>query len=502
MAPKPIEIALNDEMATKRFGQDLALALQPGDCLALYGELGAGKSTLARAIIRCVAGDPSLDVPSPTFTLVQSYDLRIPISHFDLYRITDPDELDELGLSDALEEGAALVEWPERARGELSGNAVFVRLEEQGDGRRATVSGLQETMERFRRSVSIRSFLDQSGFAGADRHYLTGDASSRAYEAIETEKKGRHVLMNAPERLIGPVLKDGKRYAEIAHVAENVRPFVAIGGLLDRLGFSTPEIRAQDLEAGLLLLEDFGNEGMLDGEAKPVVQRWETAIDCLAALHRGRIPAALPLPGGAHHIIPPFDRDAMMIEVELLPEWYLPYLQGSSPTDAFRQRFSACWNALIDRLKNAEQSLVLRDFHSPNLLWQADRQGIRQVGLIDFQDAMIGPAAYDVASLVQDARVTVPPALCEHLVARYRAARNGDADFDALAFDEALAIMQAQRATKLLGLFVRLKNRDGKPGYVSHLPRIETYLRTSLRHPVLHPLHDCYKDVGIALDES
>ena len=502
MAPTPTDIFLADEAATGRLGQDLALALGPGDCLALHGDLGVGKSTLARALIRSLADDPELEVPSPTFTLVQAYEARLPVAHFDLYRLGDPGELAELGLEEALQDGAVLVEWPERAGGLLPDSAITVHLEEHGEGRRVSIEAPPEALSRITRSLAIRQFLEQAGCQQAVRRHYQGDASTRAYEAVEVEGCGRRILMNAPKRLIGPVIKDGKRYAQIAHVAEDVRPFVAICHLLTHNGFHTPEIFAGDLEQGFLLLEDLGSDAITDGHGRPIVARWEAAIDCLVALHCTDIPETVVLPEGPPHFIPPFDRDAMMIEVDLLPSWYLPHLNGVEAATEFRTAFETCWHDLIDRLAAAESGLVLRDYHSPNLLWQAGASGLRRLGLIDVQDAMRGPTTYDVASLVHDARVTIDADLQTRLVDRYEAARALEPEFDPVAFRESLAIMQAQRATKILGLFVRLWQRDGKPAYLPHLPRIETYLRAALRHPVLQPLRDCYTQAGIALTES
>lgn len=503
MAGLPIEIALDDERATQRLGQDLALALRPGDCLALRGDLGAGKSTLARALIRCIAADPDLEVPSPTFTLVQSYDLRIPIAHFDLYRIADPDELVELGLDDALDDGAVLIEWPEHAQGALPSGRVLIEIEEAPrDSRQVRISGPEPVLQRIRRSLDIRAFLDAAGHDDTNRQFLQGDASARTYETVTTAGGEQFILMDAPKRLIGPVLCDGKRYAEIAHVAEDIRPFVAIASFLRRSGFRAPEILAQDLDAGFLLLEDLGRDGILDARGLPITERWEAAIDCLVALHRTDVPQHITMQGGADHTIPPFDREAILIEVDLYLSWYLPHKLGVEPSSKLQERFHAGWNGLIDRLAQAPKSLVLRDFHSPNILWQADRSGIERIGLIDFQDAMIGPAAYDVASLVQDARAAVEPALHDHLLVRYERIRSEDPGFDPVLFREALAIMECQRATKILGIFVRLKKRDAKPGYLRHLPRIEAYLRRALAHPVLHPLHDCYTEAGITPSES
>src|SRR5690606_23297068 len=138
---QPITMELADQAATVRLGEDLALALKPGDCLALSGDLGAGKSTLARALIRAVADDDDLEVPSPTFTLVQAYALRIPISHFDLYRLGDPSELDELGFDEALDAGICLVEWPEMAGGLRPPSRLAPRLEHRNPGRYATRTG-------------------------------------------------------------------------------------------------------------------------------------------------------------------------------------------------------------------------------------------------------------------------------------------------------------------------------------------------------------------------
>ncbi|HET7412006.1 MAG TPA: tRNA (adenosine(37)-N6)-threonylcarbamoyltransferase complex ATPase subunit type 1 TsaE [Pararhizobium sp.] len=499
----PIVIDLIDENAMIRLGEDLALALRPGDCLALSGALGAGKSTLARALIRALAGDPALDVPSPTFTLVQTYDLRFPIAHFDLYRIADPAELDELGIDEALFAGAALVEWPENAGAALPADAVTIRIEEHRRGRRVTIGGPEAFLRRIGRSLEIRAFLGQAGRGEAERRYLVGDASPRAYETIRPPAGPPLILMNAPPLPFGPILRDGKRYTQIAHIAEDARSFVAIDGLLRSYGLSAPEIIASDLDEGLILLEDFGSEGVLDADGRPIPERYEAAIDVLAVLHRHAPRSSLPLPTGERYEIPLFDRAAMAIEVEQILEWYVPWKAGATLDQASRAEFLALWDRLIDLAQASEQNVLLRDVHSPNLFWLPERPGAARIGLIDFQDAMIGPTAYDVASLVQDARVTVEPELAGRLIERYIMHRHEQsAGFDGEAFEATLAIMAAQRVTKILGIFVRLKLRDGKPGYLRHLPRLERYLAANLDHPVLHPLRDFYSRVGILPNES
>jgi tRNA threonylcarbamoyl adenosine modification protein YjeE len=497
-------IDLPDEAATERLAGDLALALKPGDLLALQGPLGAGKSTLARALIRALADDPALDVPSPTFTLAQSYELRLPLSHFDLYRLADPDELAELGLDAALEEGAALVEWPEKAGAALPVGAIWLTI---GDGatpteRLITIAARGSAAGRIGRTLAIRGFLAAHGQPDAARRHLLGDASSRAYETIRPAAARSLILMNAPAQPDGPPIRDGLPYSRIAHLAEDVGSFVAIGRWLKSQGFAAPEIHAADLDRGILLIEDLGDGRFLSEHGEPVAERYEAAIDLLAALHRLDVPHVLPVERGVQHPIPPYDRRAMLIEVELLLDWYLDHRRGAGVTLGERSRYVALWTAAIDRLLQGETGLVLRDYHSPNIIWRGDRQGLDRLGIIDFQDAIIGPKAYDVASLVQDARVTVPDDLAERLTARYEAARAGEPGFDAAAFRQATAIAEAQRASKILGIFVRLDRRDGKPGYLRHLPRMEHYLERALAHPALSDLRDFYRELGLMAVEK
>jgi aminoglycoside/choline kinase family phosphotransferase len=203
------------------------------------------------------------------------------------------------------------------------------------------------------------------------------------------------------------------------------------------------------------------------------------------ALHRAPLPTQLPVDGRADYVIPAFDTDAMLIEVSLLLDWYLPD-RGVDVTEAVRESFFALWRPLLDSALAVPATWAIRDFHSPNLIWLADRQAIARVGVIDFQDAVLGPPAYDVVSLAQDARVDVPEALEIALLSRYvRGRRSDDPAFDPAAFAESYAMMSAQRNTRLLGVFSRLNRRDGKPHYLRHQPRIWTYLNRALAHPVL-----------------
>jgi aminoglycoside/choline kinase family phosphotransferase len=264
-----------------------------------------------------------------------------------------------------------------------------------------------------------------------------------------------------------------------------VRPFCAVDTGLRAAGLSAPELYAADMGAGFLLMEDLGAEGVVAGAA-PIAERYHVAMAVLAEIHSRPRPADLPLPDGTVHHLPAYRSEMLADELELFLDWYFPHVTGASATPADRAEFHAAWAPLLARLDHAETSWVLLDVHSPNLLWLPDRGGLRRVGLLDFQDAMIGPTAYDVASLAEDARVAIPADLEQALVGRYiELRRSAGGDFDARIFGEAYAVLAAQRAMRILGVFVRLAEKAGKPHYLNHIPRVREYLGRTLAEPVL-----------------
>lgn len=488
-APATLSVALANETATAYLMADLALLTGPGDVIALSGDLGAGKTAAARAMIRYLANDPALEVPSPTFTLAQSYDLPFPIVHADLYRINDASELEEIGLSPLPEGTLALIEWPERAPDALPADRIDIAFSHRpalgSTARAAEITGHGRAAAQVTRLGALRAFLERAGFLHAERQRMPGDASTRSYARLMRDD-GTSILMNSPRRPDGPAIYDGKSYSAAVHLAEDVKPFVAIANGLRTHGFSAPEIRHDDLESGFLITEDFGADGVVEGDPpRPIAERYEAATDMLAALHREALPASLPVSQQPDYDIPVFDIDAWLVEIGLMTEWYLPD-RGIDVSPKHHDEFFAMWRALLERPAAAPRTWVLRDFHSPNIIWLGERSGISRVGIIDFQDTVLGPAAYDLVSLLQDARIDVPEQLELALLTRYiKARRAADGDFDPAGFAELYAIMSAQRNTRLLGTFARLNRRDGKPQYLRHQPRIWTYLSRSLAHPAL-----------------
>lgn len=489
--------ALADEAGTHRLMADVAAVIEPGDVITLSGDLGAGKTTFARALIRFFAGDQSIEVPSPTFTLTQTYTLpRFVLVHADLYRLSGPAELAEIGLEDAGEGSVLLIEWPDRAGTRLPANRLdiaFTLAPQRGaNARDARITGYGRFASRVERIVVMRQFLDRTGYGRATRRRIQGDASTRSYERL-TRDGATYILMNSPRRPDGPPVRDGKPYSAVAHLAENVTPFIAMAHALRSRGFSAPVIFAADREAGLLVIEDLGDELFVEGDPQaPIEARYETATDLLAELHGDAPLNVLPVQPGVDYRLPSYDMDAFLIEAELLLDWYLPKL-GVKISDIKRNAFRSHWKELLLPLTNGAQTWVLRDFHSPNLLWLPEREGVARVGLLDFQDAVMGPAEYDLASLLQDARVDVPEMMEIALLSRYVRTRMKNGPFEAADFARAYATLAAQRASKILGIFARLERRDHKPQYLRHIPRIWNYLQRSLAHPALAPLAAWYR---------
>lgn len=491
-------VDLPDEAATIRMAERLANELRPGDLVTLGGDLGAGKTTFARAVIRALLDDADAEVPSPTYTLLQTYQgPRFSIVHADLYRISDPAELAELGWEEAAENALVLVEWAEKAGEVLAEDRIEVNLAIAGanaQARRLTLRAHGVFAARMARAKAIQTMLERAGFANAKREFMLGDASVRAYERVFDPATGRRaILMISPKRPDGPPIRLGKSYSTLVHLAESVNEFVALARALRTQGLSAPDILGADFETGLLLVEDLGPLGVVD-ENGPIRERYQAAVEVLAELHSRSLPADLPIAGSMIHPLPRYDLEAYTIETELLLDWFFPYAAKRTPNAGQRLAFVDAWVSTLEPVVAGEKSWVLRDYHSPNLIWLPERDGLRKVGIIDFQDALLGHPAYDLVSLLQDARVTVPEEMELALLSHYvRLRRAADPAFDVGAFASAYAILGAQRATKVLGIFVRLDRRDGKPVYLKHIPRIEAYLKRCLAHPALAKLKLWYE---------
>ena len=313
-----------------------------------------------------------------------------------------------------------------------------------------------------------RAFAAEVGWGGAAEAPLAGDASARRYARLR-QGSATAVLMDDPPP------------------GHSVAAFVRIADLLRGMGYSTPGVLAADEGRGFALLEDLGDDSFsahLDNPTTASVERtlYEAATDFLIDLRRRPVPPDLRR----------YDAAWMLDDAKL----FLESVAGGAADASGAAAFEAAWRGPLDMAAAGAPALCLRDFHAGNLMWlPAPRDGgcggnnVRRVGLLDFQDARAGPAAYDLVSLLQDARRDLAAGLEAAMIARYLSASPG---LDEAAFRVGYAILGAQRAVRIVGVFHRLARRDGKPSYLTHLPRVWGHLDRNLAHPALGSVRDWF----------
>jgi aminoglycoside/choline kinase family phosphotransferase len=302
-------------------------------------------------------------------------------------------------------------------------------------------------------------FLERCGWAGARIEPLAGDASFRRYFRVIGDK-GQAVLMDAPP----------------PH--EDPRPFVNVAEWLVSVGLSAPDILGRDLDKGLLLLGDFGDARLretLDSDPGRERELYALATDVLVHLH-----AHSPMPG-----LPPHGLEQWLEELTLFIDWYCPAVGIEVDRDGYREAWTKVLKPVAD--DGLGPVTVLRDYHAENVMLVAGREGVAHFGLLDFQDALAGHPAYDMASVLEDARRDVSPDVERDMIDRYVAA-TGQGE----AFERAYWALAAQRNTRILGVFTRLWKRDGKPHYRAFQPRMWGLLERDLAQAGLEPVRDWF----------
>lgn len=445
---------LPDLAATRRLALSLARGIEPrwgaGDLVALEGPLGAGKTAFAAAFLRALGVKG--EVPSPTFTIVQSYDTSRGVAHhFDLYRIKREDELDELGWDEMLAEGAALVEWPERAGRRLPQERLVLRFGWE-DGQRVCAieafgaswsARLGQALSGVGGTQGCEDFLAFAGWGSAMREPICADFSSRRFTRL---RSGAGVSEGAATAVL---MESGE--------GQNTEAFVHVGRLLRRIGLSAPELFAEDASRGLALMEDFGarNMGAMIDAGTPALPLLLRAAEVLAHLHK-----VFDLAMGEG--LPVFDTERFVAQVELYLDEWIPFAEGRNVTAEEREDFRAAWRERLRVVEALPRSLLLRDFMPDNLMELDGREGVQSVGLLDFQDAGIGPIAYDLASLCEVVRrdASLGWAHFEAVTAHYHALARPSCSLEALR--EAGRILSVLRHVRVLGILARLA-RQGRP---------------------------------------
>lgn len=348
------------------------------------------------------------------------------------------------------------------------------------------------------RAAEIESFLAANGWGAAKRTPITGDASTRRY--IRLAQAGRKaILMDQPQNAEAPAAPAGATpedrralgYNAVARLAgADVARFVAAANYLRGCGLSAPEIFAADTAQGFAIIEDLGDALYSDvADAKNEQDLYKAAAEVLATLHARTAPQHLPPDKELH----PYDEVALLAEIDLLTDWFMPVALGRPATTDEVAEHRALWRVVLREALTAPAVFVHRDYHAQNLLWMPSRSGLARVGLIDFQDAVAGSNAYDLISLVEDARRDVAPEVADATTRHYLAAmRTQGSAIDERSYRSQMAVMAAQRNAKIAGIFARLYKRDGKPRYLGYLPRVWGYLNRDLDDPALRRLKAWY----------
>lgn len=305
-----------------------------------------------------------------------------------------------------------------------------------------------------------RQYLSELGWSQVSAEALPGDASFRRYFRLHRPCDSKAALLvHAPSP------------------AEDLAAFVAVDRHLASLGLRVPALLHCDVERGLALIEDLGDAKFttcLDRSPSEEQTLYELALDVL--IHLNRMPAALDID------LPEYNLRRLLDEAVLMADWFVPAYAQPIPSGA-RADYLTAWSRSLDCLDLRPTALVLRDFHVDNLMLMESESGLSQCALLDFQDAVLGHPAYDLASLLEDARRDVPDDLRERLYARFTETLHYSEEFA-----EAYEILAAQRHAKVLGIFVRLCRRDGKPAYLKHLPRVAGLLRRHIDCSALRPV--------------
>jgi len=344
------------------------------------------------------------------------------------------------------------------------------------------------------RQSEITAFIAASGWGDAEVESFPGDASSRRYFRL-TRGGEVAVLMDAPRGAETPAEPEGASVAERAALGYNAlarlagpepAAFACLSNELVIRGFSAPKLLAADLDAGLLLLEDFGQgvyAKVISADPAMETPLYSAAVECLAEIYRSSFPAKMSYRDASWRVRD-YDEAALLTETHLFLDWYAVD-KGAEITDAARKQWNEIWTRLFVALDSHAPGLALRDFHAENLFWLPDRKSVSKVGLIDFQDGLFVHPAYDLVSFLEDARRDVSLDLVDPLISQFvdQAKLSDEA-----AFRRAYAVLGAQRNAKILGIFVRLAERDGKPSYRELIPRVHAHFMNNLRGEVFKDL--------------
>jgi aminoglycoside/choline kinase family phosphotransferase len=321
------------------------------------------------------------------------------------------------------------------------------------------------TIESTDRSAQLQRFID-SHFSGVKYSMtpIVGDAGLRDYFRLSTQDSN-YIIMDCPPSYT------------------SVKPFIDVAQFLTQNDFSAPQIINYDTENGFLILQDFGKVSVRDYilglEEQDLQERtniYHLSINLLVDLQKIAPPSELQN----------FSNDLMCSELSVFSDYYIPYKKNEKISSAKLEQFIEIWQNILSKQTQTTKSIILRDYHVENMMYLDQEKNIKKLGLLDFQDALVGSPIYDLVSILEDARIDIPRNFALECIQYYAEQKN--LDFNKVLND--YHILGAQRNLRILGVFARKYSRDGNDTYLQYIPRVLKYLEYDLSHPILRPLKD------------
>ncbi|MDG2187302.1 MAG: tRNA (adenosine(37)-N6)-threonylcarbamoyltransferase complex ATPase subunit type 1 TsaE [Hyphomicrobiales bacterium] len=453
--------------------------LEKGDIIALIGEIGSGKTTLSKFLINQLTSIEINQINSPTFNLYQSYNKNnVLVNHYDFYRIEKYQDLDEIDLEDSYKNGITIIEWADKYINALTQDYIEIHLTEKLSYREYKITPKGKLRKRIKNINSLDNFLKKTNLKINKLEDIYGDASKRKYCRLHLEDKTL-ILMDSSQE---------KKKINPTKLSTSISDYIHICKYLEKINIRVPELFYTDIKREYLIEEDFGDLKYSHIISKENFKElYQPAIDTLLHISEIHHPNNLEVNGKTYDI-PEYDKKIYLNEVEIFIKFYWPFIKGTICTSAIEKEFMDIWNELLIKI-SSDKSLVLRDFHSPNLMLLKDEENHKKCGVIDFQDALLGHPIYDLVSLCQDARITISEEEETFLIETYKSKFNfNNYQFDRSNFIDHYCILGTQRSMKILGIFARLSILDSRNDYLVHMPRVINYIKRNMQNSNLSDL--------------
>ena len=459
------------------FVKYIAPIFEKGDLLALNGEIGSGKTTLTKHLINYLTATRIDEINSPTYNLCQTYSNEdLIISHYDFYRLDYLQEIEELDINDSIKNNFTIIEWANKFSSILPKDHIEIQIDNKSDKREYKILFHGEYAKKIAGHKNRLSFLSNSNLNIKKITNMRGDASKRKYFRVNDGKEN-FVLMDASEDSI-------KKNT----TSKTITDFIIFRQYLEDIGLRVPKIYEFDIQKQLILEEDLGLTTYDELYSKLSFQDLiNPAIESLLILVHSNYKNINDLDGKAFEP-QNFDEKVFINESKIFIDYYWPYVKNSICPEEEKYEFLSIIENIYSDL-STDKTLVLRDYHSPNLHYLQNEKGHKKCALIDFQDALLGHPLYDLVSLAQDARFTISEDQERYIVDTFKDKfLFNDFQLSKSSFNEQYKILAIQRSLKILGIFARLSLLEGKNNYIIHMPRVLDYIRRSMDCSLLNNL--------------